>query len=72
MFETIRLLYAEGGVPRFYRGLIPALFGSPLMRFGDTFANAGAITLANSLDGTKDLPLAVKTGFASITAGGVS
>jgi hypothetical protein len=42
-----------------------------MMRFGDTFANAGAITLTNSLDSTKDLPIAVKTMFASLGAGGM-
>lgn len=71
MVETIRLLYKEGGVPRFYRGLVPALIGSPISRFGDTFANAGALALTNSLESTKDLPVAVKTGFASVCAGGM-
>jgi hypothetical protein len=71
MIDTIKLLYKEGGVPRFYRGLFPALVGSPLMRFGDTFANAGALTITNSLDSTKNLPIWAKTLFASVSAGGM-
>ena len=43
MLSTIKLLYKEGGVPRFYRGLVPALIQSPISRFGDTFANAGVL-----------------------------
>src|SRR6476659_10923561 len=31
---ALRTLYADGGVPRFYRGLVPALFQGPLSRFG--------------------------------------
>lgn len=62
--ETTRLLYADGGVPRFYRGLAPALFLAPVCRFGDTAANELAL---DSLAGTQ-APLAVKTMFASVTA----
>ena len=29
------------GIPRFYRGLVPALLQGPLSRFGDTAANTG-------------------------------
>ena len=39
--EALRTLYKEGGVVRFYRGLLPALFQGPLSRFGDTAANTG-------------------------------
>ena len=67
MFSTIRLLYKEGGIPRFYRGLVPAMINSPISRFGDTFANAGIIELMK--DST--LPLALQTAAASVTAGGV-
>lgn len=38
-FETLSLLYKQGGVARFYRGLIPALMIGPISRFGDTAAN---------------------------------
>merc|ERR1719163_2117278 len=40
---ALKTLYAEGGIPRFYRGLLPALFQGPLSRFGDTAANTGII-----------------------------
>ena len=36
---TVRSLYAEGGVPRLYRGVQYALVQSPLSRFGDAAAN---------------------------------
>eukprot|EP01010_Urceolus_cornutus_P000630 NODE_1147_length_1081_cov_196.437984_g876_i0.p1 GENE.NODE_1147_length_1081_cov_196.437984_g876_i0~~NODE_1147_length_1081_cov_196.437984_g876_i0.p1 ORF type:complete len:299 (-),score=51.93 NODE_1147_length_1081_cov_196.437984_g876_i0:130-1026(-) len=71
MIGTIKILAKEGGIPRFYRGLIPALIQSPISRFGDTFANAGALSLAQSFDSTKNLPIAVQTAFASLAAGGI-
>ena len=37
----------------------------PLSRFGDTAANAGVLALLHNYD----LPVAVKTGAASLTAG---
>merc|ERR1719162_86163 len=39
MVEAMSLLYAQGGIPRFYRGLLPALIMMPLSRFGDIFSN---------------------------------
>ena len=39
MSEAIHQLYNEGGVKRFYKGLIPALCMMPLSRFGDIFSN---------------------------------
>jgi hypothetical protein len=69
MTQAIKTLYKEGGVPRFYRGVGFALFQGPMSRFGDTAANAGAITILNNLDETKDLPIAVKTSAASLAAG---
>jgi len=41
--EVVRKLYAEGGIPRFYRGLAPGLIQAPVSRFGDTAANDGAL-----------------------------
>ena len=43
--ETLKKLYAEGGVTRFYRGLLPALIIGPISRFGDTASNLFALTL---------------------------
>lgn len=66
--EAIKTLYKEGGIPRFYRGLVPALFQGPLSRFGDTAANAGVNSFWEKNEQTKHLPVAVKTVFASTTA----
>ena len=64
--EAMRHLWKEGGFRRFYRGYAPALFQGPVSRFGDTAANVGILAL---LEPHKDLPIAVKTGAASVTAG---
>eukprot|EP00956_Cyclotella_meneghiniana_P024569 scaffold49508_cov47-Cyclotella_meneghiniana.AAC.2 len=58
---ALRTLYADGGIPRFYRGVLPALVQGPLSRFGDTAANTGMLTLLDSLEVTKDLNVAYKT-----------
>jgi hypothetical protein len=65
---ALRTLYADGGIPRFYRGVVPALVQGPLSRFGDTAANAGVLTLVNHLELTRDLNIGVKTMFASAAA----
>mmetsp|Transcript_47163 Transcript_47163/g.86562 ORF Transcript_47163/g.86562 Transcript_47163/m.86562 type:complete len:287 (+) Transcript_47163:89-949(+) len=62
--EVVTKLYADGGVPRFYRGLAPALFQAPMSRFGDTAANDGVLALLE----TTTLPTAVKTMGASAGA----
>jgi len=66
--QAWKLLYKEGGIPRFYRGLTPALMQGPLSRFGDTAANVGMLTLLNSSANTKELPTPVKTFAASSAA----
>lgn len=65
---ALRTLYADGGIPRFYRGVLPALVQGPLSRFGDTAANTGMLTMMNSLDATKDLNVSIKTATASFAA----
>lgn len=65
---ALRTLYADGGIPRFYRGVLPALIQGPMSRFGDTAANTGMLTLMNSLESTKDLNVAYKTATASAAA----
>jgi len=65
---ALKTLYKEGGVPRFYRGLLPALIQGPLSRFGDTASNTGALALMDGFDETRDLPIWVKTGAASVSA----
>lgn len=66
--DAFKSLYSQGGIPRFYRGVAPALIQGPMSRFGDTAANTGIMTLMNSYDSTKDLPVGVKTIFASLSA----
>jgi len=65
---ALRTLYADGGVLRFYRGVLPALIQGPLSRFGDTAANTGMLTLLDSIDSTKELSVGVKTAGASAAA----
>merc|ERR1719499_2898456 len=57
-----------GGIRRFYRGLGPAIFQGPLSRFGDTAANAFALTLLDAHPKTCDLHVSVKTLMASACA----
>jgi len=64
--STVKKLYAEGGVPRFYRGLAPGLLQAPAARFGDTAANDGALA---ALEHT-ELPMGVKSMAASASAAG--
>ena len=66
MIPTIKYLYKEGGIMRFYRGYIPALMVGPISRFGDTFTNE----LALSVFKDSHVPLSVQTGCASVMAGG--
>lgn len=48
MGEAFSTLYADGGIGRFYQGLLPALFQGPISRFGDTAANEGVKVLLES------------------------
>lgn len=66
LVPTVKKLYAEGGIPRFYRGLAPALIQAPVSRFGDTAANDGALTALEYVD----IPVAAKTMVASGCAAG--
>jgi hypothetical protein len=67
-FGALSTLYADGGIPRFYRGVLPALIQGPLSRFGDTAANTGVLTLLNNVETTKDLNVGIKTACASFGA----
>ncbi len=69
-FGALRTLYADGGIPRFYRGVLPALIQGPMSRFGDTAANTGVLTLLDNIEATKELPVAAKTVCASAAAAG--
>lgn len=63
--EAMRELYADGGIPRFYRGVWAALLAAPLSRFGDTAANAGTLALLEDMPWISD---AAKTFLASCAA----
>ncbi len=67
--SSLKELWKEGGLPRLYQGLPFALVQGPLTRFGDTAANVGILALLESFPETQSLPLPVKTGIGSISAG---
>ncbi|CAD8088385.1 unnamed protein product [Paramecium sonneborni] len=66
---TIKHLYGQGGVLRFYKGLAPALLQGPLSRFGDTFANTLFLTLMDSFESTRKLPVMIRAAGGSVMAG---
>merc|ERR1711957_1118115 len=66
--ETFKILYKEGGIARFYRGIGPALIQGPVSRFGDTAANAGVMALFEQNETARNLPIPVKTLFSSAAA----
>lgn len=68
MTEAMRRLYREGGIRRFYAGYSMALLQGPMSRFGDTAANTGTLSLLESDERTRHLPIFIKTLFASINA----
>ncbi|ATY66644.1 mitochondrial carrier protein [Cordyceps militaris CM01] len=61
-------LYSSGGLGRYYDGIGAALIQGPVSRFGDTAANAGILALLQSNSYLKDLPVLIKTIFASLCA----
>lgn len=65
---AFKTLYKDGGIPRFYRGLGPALLQGPLSRFGDTAANTGTMAALDAFDSTRDLSSGVKSIAASFAA----
>lgn len=67
--KTLPKLYKDGGITRFYRGVVPALMIGPLSRFGDTAANGLALHLIENNQQLKDIPIFLSTGFASVLAG---
>lgn len=64
-FNTLKLLYKDGGIPRFYRGVSFALLYAPIARFGDTAANVGVMTYLEDSNMSK----ANKTFIGSTVAG---
>ncbi|CAM9770348.1 unnamed protein product [Chrysoparadoxa australica] len=66
MAHSMRVLYQEGGIARFYRGLSFALLQNPLSRFGLTAANEAAMVLVEALPW---LSVSHATSLASLGAG---
>jgi len=67
--QALRILYNEGGIPRFYRGLSFALVQAPLARFVATAANDGVETLLANLKSTQDWGPGRSTMIASMIVG---
>lgn len=61
MADAFRTLYSQGGVARFYAGVLPTVLHVTLCRFGDTTANNAALAY---LPGDS---LAGKTALASVS-----
>ena len=61
-----RTLYHDGGIRRYYQGMLAALVQGPVSRFGDTAANAGILALLQSNPYLNKLPSPIKTIFASL------
>eukprot|EP00928_Gymnodinium_smaydae_P045916 TRINITY_DN30564_c0_g1_i1.p2 TRINITY_DN30564_c0_g1~~TRINITY_DN30564_c0_g1_i1.p2 ORF type:complete len:288 (+),score=57.82 TRINITY_DN30564_c0_g1_i1:60-923(+) len=63
--EVLKKLYAEGGIARLYRGLLPwAIFQAPLSRFGDVASNELVMGLTGAL--LPNLPVTITTVAASM------
>lgn len=65
---SMKTLYNEGGILRFYRGFGFAIIQGPWSRFGDTFANVGMLTYLDSNKTTRDFNVGTKTLLASASA----
>lgn len=67
--RALSILYKDGGIGRFYRGIGFALFQAPFSRFVATASNDGVLALLSSFPLTKHWTPAVTTVFASLTVG---
>lgn len=67
--QALVVLFRDGGIPRFYRGLSFALLQAPLSRFVSTAANDGVETFLASLEATKDWGPGRSTIVASLVVG---
>lgn len=68
---ALRTLWTDGGLPRLYAGLPFALVQGPAARFGDTAANALALSIFDALDPVTAaaVPMALRTATGSVLAG---
>jgi hypothetical protein len=67
--KAVEVLYKEGGIGRFYRGMSFALVQAPLSRFVSTAANDGVDALLASFEATKEWGAGRSTVVASIVVG---
>ncbi|KAL3910255.1 MAG: hypothetical protein SGILL_007765, partial [Bacillariaceae sp.] len=67
--QSIKLLYKDGGFPRFYAGLGFALLQAPISRFVATASNDGVLMLLANLSATKHWGPGITTFFASTFVG---
>jgi len=68
--NALQLLSNQGGIKRFYAGVVPALVMGPLSRFGDTASNAAIISFVESHPTMRDLPVIAQTCIGSVMASG--
>ena len=61
---SMKILYSQGGIPRFYRGYSAAIIIGPLSRFGDTAANACVLSLFEN----SSIPISIQTICGSTAA----
>lgn len=62
--KTIKILYKEGGIKRFFLGITPSLIQGPIIRFGDTFCNEIILDLMEK----SNKSIFIKTFISSSTA----
>jgi hypothetical protein len=67
--QAFNVLYKEGGIARFYQGLIFALIQAPLSRFVSTAANDGVQALLSSFESTQSWGVGRSTIIASLFVG---
>jgi hypothetical protein len=68
-FKALHILYKEGGIRRFYRGVGFALVQAPLTRFVSTATNDGVLAFLASFPLTQHWGPGITTVFASIFVG---
>ena len=68
--RAVNILYKEGGIGRFYRGVGFALFQAPMSKFVATASNDGVLAFLSSFPLSKHWNPAVTTIFASLFVGG--
>jgi Mitochondrial carrier protein len=67
--QSMKLLYKEGGISRFYNGLGFALLQAPASRFVATASNDGILALLSNLPATRHWGPGITTMFASTFVG---